>query len=87
MTFAQKLHHLISQQEEAYSNCIAWLPHRRAFRIINPKRMEETRILEHYCGHNRYSGGVPHSAEKVQAEGIDVGQGCKLLLSRGTLKD
>jgi uncharacterized protein YktA (UPF0223 family) len=74
MTFAQKLHHLLSQQEEAYSNCIAWLPHRRAFRIINPKRMEETRILEHYCGHNRYSAGFLIQLKKYRLKALTSGK-------------
>jgi hypothetical protein len=54
MTFAQKLHHMLSQSE--YSDCINWLPHGRAFRIISPKMMEQTRLLQTYYGHNRYSG-------------------------------
>jgi hypothetical protein len=54
MTFAKKLHDMLSQDE--YSGCLAWLPHGRAFRIISPKRMEQTKLLHFYFGHNRYSG-------------------------------
>jgi hypothetical protein len=54
MTFAQKLHDMLSQEE--YSGCLAWLPHGRAFRIISPKMMEQTKLLHFYFGHNRYSG-------------------------------
>jgi hypothetical protein len=54
MTFAQKLHDMLSQDE--YSGCLAWLPHGRAFRIISPKLMEQTKLLHFYFGHNRYSG-------------------------------
>jgi hypothetical protein len=54
MTFAQKLHDMLSQDE--YSGCLTWLPHGRAFRIISPKMMEQTKLLHFYFGHNRYSG-------------------------------
>jgi hypothetical protein len=53
MTFAQKVHHILSQEE--YKNLIDWLPHGRAFRILSPKRLEQAQILEKYVGHGRYS--------------------------------
>jgi hypothetical protein len=53
MTFAQKVHHILSQKE--YKELIDWLPHGRAFRILSPKRLEEAQILKKYVGHGRYS--------------------------------
>jgi hypothetical protein len=53
MTFAQKVHHILSQEE--YKKWIDWLPHGRAFQILSPKRLEQAQILEKYVGHGRYS--------------------------------
>jgi hypothetical protein len=53
MTFAQKVHHILSQEE--YKELIDWLPHGRAFRILSPKRLEQAQILKKYVGHGRYS--------------------------------
>jgi hypothetical protein len=53
MTFAQKVHHILSQEE--YKKWIGWLPHGRAFQILSPKGLEQAQILEKYVGHGRYS--------------------------------
>jgi hypothetical protein len=53
MTFAQKVHHILSQEE--YKKWIDWLPHGRAFQILSPKRLEQAQVLEKYLGHGRYS--------------------------------
>jgi hypothetical protein len=53
MTFPQKVHHILSQEE--YKHCIGWLSHGRAFRILVPKRLEQSQILQKYFGHGRYS--------------------------------
>lgn len=53
MTFAQKVHHMLS--DDTVSNWIHWLPHGRAFKIAVPKRLEQSKTLPHYFGHNRYS--------------------------------
>jgi hypothetical protein len=53
MTFAQKIHHILSQSE--YEECIAWMPHGRSFRIPVPIGMEKMGILKKYFGHNRFS--------------------------------
>jgi hypothetical protein len=53
MSFAQKIHHLLSQEE--YKKWIAWLPHGRSFKILAPKMLESSNTLLKYLGHNRYS--------------------------------
>jgi hypothetical protein len=53
MTFAQKVHHILSQSE--YNKCMAWAPHGRTYRIVLPKRLEQMGILKKYFGHNRFS--------------------------------
>ena len=53
MTFAQKVHHMLS--DDTVSNWIHWLPHGRAFKIAVPKRLEQSKTLQRYFGHNRYS--------------------------------
>ena len=53
MTFAQKVHHLLSQKE--FERWIAWRPHGRAFAVVVPKRLEQAKVLSKYFGHNRYS--------------------------------
>jgi hypothetical protein len=53
MTFAQKVHHILSQEE--YKKWIGWLPHGRAFQILVPKLLEQGQILQKYFGHGRYS--------------------------------
>lgn len=53
MTFAQKVHHILSQPE--YQKWITWLPHGRAFKILVPKLLEQSKCLLKYFGHNRYS--------------------------------
>lgn len=53
MTFSQRVHHMLSQDE--YKNWICWCSHGRAFRILVPKRLEQGKVLFKYFGHNRYS--------------------------------
>lgn len=53
MTFAEKVHHIL--HDDRYGSCIHWLPHGRAFQIAIPKRLEQTRVLQKYFGHNRFS--------------------------------
>jgi len=53
MTFPQKIHHMLSQQE--YKKWIDWMPHGRAFCILVPKRLEQGKVLEKYFRHSRYS--------------------------------
>jgi hypothetical protein len=53
MTFAQKVHRILSQSE--YAESIAWMPHGRAFRILVPIGMEKMGILKKYFSHNRFS--------------------------------
>jgi hypothetical protein len=53
MSFAQKVHHILSQSD--YQKCMAWAPHGRTFRIVLPKRLEQLGILQKYFGHNRFS--------------------------------
>ena len=53
MTFAEKLHHILSEPECA--DFIAWESHGRAFRIIIPRQLEEQKILHRYFGHNLFS--------------------------------
>jgi hypothetical protein len=53
MTFPQKVHHMLCQEE--YKKWIGWLPHGRAFRILVPKLLEKSQLLQKYFGHGRYS--------------------------------
>lgn len=53
MSFAQKVFHMLN--DETTSNWIHWLPHGRAFKIAVPKRLEQSKTLQRYFGHNRYS--------------------------------
>jgi hypothetical protein len=71
MTFSQKLHDMLLQDE--YSGCLAWLPHGRAFRIISPKMMEQTKLLHFYFGHNRYSGFLIQ-LKKYGVKGVTKGR-------------
>lgn len=52
MTFSQKVHHILSQEE--YNNWISWLPHGRAFKIHVPV-LFESQVCPKYFGHKRYS--------------------------------
>lgn len=52
MTFAQKVHDML--QDASYSDCIAWMPHGRAFKVFNPAVFEKT-ACKRYFGHSRYS--------------------------------
>lgn len=51
MNFVQKMFHLVSNEHHP---CIAWMPHGRAFRILVPRKLEET-ALPLYFGHSNYS--------------------------------
>ena len=53
MTFAMKVHAILSQRD--YSQCIAWCDHGRAFKILVPVRLEQSKCLGKYFGHDRYS--------------------------------
>lgn len=53
MSFSRKLHDILSKKE--FQECISWLPHGRAFKIYVPKSLEQTKVLEIYFGHNRFS--------------------------------
>ncbi len=52
MSFSQKVHHILSQDENA--KWISWMPHGRAFRIHIPKLFEQ-KVSPKYFGHSRYS--------------------------------
>lgn len=52
MTFAQKVHHMLSN--ETYSNSISWMPHGRSFKIHKPAVFEKE-VCPLYFGHQRYS--------------------------------
>jgi hypothetical protein len=63
MTFAQTVHFILSQsttttngakQDDDFSHCITWLPHGRAFKVINPVLFEQT-VCPRFFGHGRYS--------------------------------
>ena len=53
LSFAEKLHHLLGQEE--FQDSIAWVPHGRAFRILDPKRLEGLQVLQPYFGYGDYS--------------------------------
>lgn len=53
LTFAQKVHHMLSDPENAVH--VAWMPHGRLFQILVPKMLEQRRIFLKYFGHNRFS--------------------------------
>jgi HSF-type DNA-binding len=53
MTFAEKLHHMLSEKE--FELLIGWMPHGRAFKVLRPSDFER-RIMPMYFGHSRYSG-------------------------------
>jgi HSF-type DNA-binding len=53
MTFAQKVHHMLSQPQ--YNYMIAWVPaHGRAWRVLRPSDFERN-VMPNYFGHSRYS--------------------------------
>lgn len=52
MTFNEKLHHLLGQDE--FHDSIAWVPHGRAFRVLDSKLLEERKVLEKYFGCSNY---------------------------------
>ncbi len=51
-TFPMKLHAILSNPE--FSNIVSWLPHGRAFRILQHKAFEE-KVIPLYFRHGRYS--------------------------------
>uniref|UniRef100_A0A7S3LFR8 HSF-type DNA-binding domain-containing protein n=1 Tax=Amphora coffeiformis TaxID=265554 RepID=A0A7S3LFR8_9STRA len=53
MNFAQKVFAMLS--DETISNWMHWVPHGRCFKIAVPKRLEQSKTLQRYFGHNRYS--------------------------------
>jgi hypothetical protein len=53
MPFAQKVHHMVSD-EEGDASCITWMPHGRAFKILFPNLLEKEALPKHF-GHSRYS--------------------------------
>lgn len=53
MSFSQKLFTLLTEPDAP--RWIAWNPHGRSFRIIVPKLLEQSMLLQKYFGHNRYS--------------------------------
>ncbi|GAX10545.1 hypothetical protein FisN_40Lh014 [Fistulifera solaris] len=53
MTFSQKLFTLLNEPDAP--RYIAWSPHGRSFRVIVPKLLEQSMLLQKYFGHNRYS--------------------------------
>jgi hypothetical protein len=53
MTFSQKLFTLLNEPEAP--RWISWNPHGRSFRVIVPKLLEQSMLLQKYFGHNRYS--------------------------------
>ena len=53
MTFSQKLFTLLNEPEAP--RWIAWNSHGRSFRILVPKLLEQSMLLQTYFGHNRYS--------------------------------
>ena len=57
MDFHQKLHLILSHPEAR--DFAAWLPHGRAFKIINPTKFEKI-ICPKYFGHKRYSSFLNH---------------------------
>lgn len=73
MSFSEKLHHLLSNKE--YNDCIAWVHHGRAFRVLVPKFLEQRKILQKYFGHNRYSyflTQLQHYGLKQFTQGNDI---------------
>mmetsp|Transcript_17778 Transcript_17778/g.33752 ORF Transcript_17778/g.33752 Transcript_17778/m.33752 type:complete len:130 (+) Transcript_17778:1093-1482(+) len=77
MTFAQKVHHILSQEDEEYKECITWMPHGRAFKVIKP-HLFETLICPRYFGHRRYSSflrSLNNYGFKHLSKGVD--RNCK----------
>lgn len=73
MSFSEKVHYLLSHEE--FHDCIAWLDHGRAFRILVPKFLEERKVLQTFFGHNRYSyflTQLQHYGMKQFTQGKDV---------------
>jgi hypothetical protein len=74
MTFAQKVHHIVSDETNAKS--VTWMPHGRAFKIIVPKFLERE-VLPKYFGNTPYSRFLMQlrtSGFKFITQGTD--QGC-----------
>ena len=76
MTFAQKVHHMLSQPDK-YGECIAWMPHGRAFKVLKPQLFEK-QVCPTYFGHGRYSSflrSLNNFGFKHLSRGID--RNCK----------
>lgn len=54
-TFAQKVHDLLSSDNEFARQAIEWCTHGRAFRIISPNFLENSGLLKTYFDHGRHS--------------------------------
>lgn len=51
MTFAQRVHHMLSQQE--FNGLVTWMPHGRAFKVLVIP-LFEIHVCEKYFGHRSY---------------------------------
>jgi len=51
-TFPLRLHKILSNPE--YQDCIVWLPHGRAWRIVNKTQFEK-KVIPHHFRHARYA--------------------------------
>ena len=75
MTFAQKVHHMMSHAE--YCEYIAWMPHGRAFKVVKPQLFEKF-ACPVYFGHSRYSSflrSLNNYGFKHLSKGVD--RNCK----------
>ena len=55
MTFSQKVHGMLSCDQEYARQAIEWCTHGRAFRIVSPVSLENSGLLKTYFGHSRYT--------------------------------
>jgi HSF-type DNA-binding len=53
MSFSEKVHDILS--DPSYASYIGWCDHGRAFKILVPVRLEQSRCLMKYFGNDRYS--------------------------------
>ena len=54
MTFAQKVHAMLSLEHHDYGHVVSWMPHGRAFKVHKPQTFEKE-LCPLYFGHARYS--------------------------------
>ena len=54
MTFAQRVHVMLTACSDAASHIVSWMPHGRAFKVHKPALFEKE-ICPTYFGHKRYS--------------------------------